>query len=118
MSVLASSVILLAMLLVVQFALAYYARQVLAGAAQDGAVAGARLGATTAEAEAVAADLVTQAGSTLVESPTIEAATVGDRMVVTVRGSAVSLLPFRRSIPVSATASAPVEEFHPQGVGS
>ena len=35
-------VVLLAMLLVVQFGLAYYARQVLAGAAQDGAAAAAR----------------------------------------------------------------------------
>jgi Flp pilus assembly protein TadG len=118
MSVLATSLILLAMLLVVQFSLAYYARQVLAGAAQDGAAAGARRDASPADATAVAAGLVDQAGTTLVESPVVEVEAVDDRMVVTITGDAVSLLPFRRSIEVSATASVPVEQFRPQETGS
>ncbi len=47
--------IILTALFVVQFALAYYARSVLAGAAHDGATAGARRGSTAAAGAATIA---------------------------------------------------------------
>lgn len=110
--------VLLAMTMVVQFALAYYAKQVLAGAAQDGAAAGARRSGSVTEAEAVADDLVAQAGTTLLLSYDTVARSDGDRMTVTITGEAVSLLPFQRSLTVTAAGSVPVESFRPQEVGS
>lgn len=110
--------ILTATLMVVQFGLAYYARQVLAGAAQDGAANGARRDSTPEQGRILTEHLVDQAGSSLLTSYRAEVTIDADRVVVTVRGEVVSLIPFRGSIPVEASGSAPIEAFRPQLVGS
>ena len=51
-------VILVALLFVIQFGLTYYARQVLVGAAQDGAAAAARLDSSPGDGEALVETLI------------------------------------------------------------
>lgn len=108
----------MATMMVVQFALAYYSQQVLAGAAQDGAVAGARRDSTPEAGRDLALDLVEQAGSSLLRSHEGEVAVRTEQVVVTLRGEVVSLIPFRESIMVEASGSAPLERFRPQEIGS
>lgn len=105
----------MAVMLVVQFGIAYHLRTVLSGAAQDGAAAGARLDASPADGAALAEALIGEAGSTLLSSSSVTAARSGDVVVVTASGEVVSLIPFVGTIEVNATGSAPVEEFRPQG---
>lgn len=105
-------------MVVVQFGLAYYAQQVLAGAAHDGAASGARRDSTPEAGRRLADDLVLQAGSSLITGWTSEVEVVDGRVIVTLRAEVVSLIPFRRSIPVGATGSARTEEFRPQGENS
>lgn len=108
-------VVLLALLFVVQFSLAYYARQVLAGAAQDGAAAGARQDANPEQGAAFAAELIDQAGGSLLAGFDTTATTTGEIVTVTATGEVVSLLPFFGTITVSASGSARLERFEPQG---
>ena len=108
-------VVLLAVLLVVQFGLAYYARQVAAGAAHDGAAAAARQRSTPAEGAVLAEQLVGEAGGSLFSSYDATALSDGDTVTVTVTGHAVSLLPFFGTITVKATGSAAIEKFQGQG---
>ena len=108
-------VVLLATLLVVQFALAYYARTVMSGAAQDGAAAAARQNATAAEGQSLTDSLVSEAAGSLLEHHTVTASSTGDTVTVRVEGEVVSLLPFFGTITVVATGSAHVEQFEPQG---
>lgn len=107
--------VMLTMLFVVQFTLAYYARTVVAGAAQDAAAASARRHASTADGVALADSLVEQGAGSLVTSHTATASGDGDVVSVTVQAEVVSLLPFFGTITVSATGSARVEEFAAQG---
>ena len=76
-------VVLLALLLVVQFGLAYYARQVLAGAAQDGAAAAGRQGSSPATGVNLTETLIEEAGGSLFDSHTATAN--GDGNLVTVQ---------------------------------
>jgi len=108
-------VVLIALLFVVQFSLAYYARVVLAGAAQDGAVAGARQDSSAAVGAALSDQLISESGSSLLASHSSTGASTGDTVTVTTTGEVVSLLPFFGTITVTATGSARVEQFEPQG---
>lgn len=116
-TVLMVPVVLLAMLLVVQFALAYYARTVIAGAAHDGASAAARQNASTGDGITLTNSLVSDAAGSLLDSHDVTASATGDVVTVEVRGEVVSLLPFFGTITVRAVASAPIEQFEPQGAG-
>jgi Flp pilus assembly protein TadG len=116
-TVLIVPLVLVTMLFVVQFALAYYARTVVAGAAQDGAAAGARRDASPADGAALANSLAEQGAGSLLSSHNASAWSDGDVVSVTVEGEVVSLLPFVGSITVKATSSAHVEEFQAQGAG-
>lgn len=116
-TVLVVPLVLITMLFVVQFALAYYARTVVAGSAQDAAAAAARRGASTAEGIALADSLVEQGAGSLLSSHSATAAGDGQVVTVTVQGEVVSLLPFFGTITVSATGSARVEAFAAQGAG-
>lgn len=115
---LSTGVILIAMMLVIQFGLAYYAQQVLSGAAQDGAVTAARRDSTLENGRQFAEQLVAEAGSSLLLSHQTTVADEGDRAVVTITGEVVSLIPFVRTLSVRASAAAPFEDFQPQEVGS
>ena len=108
-------VVLLALLLVVQFGLAYYARQVLAGSAQDGAAAAGRQGSSPAAGVSLTETLIGEAGGALLDSYTATADSDGNTVTVQVSGEVVSLLPFFGTITVDATATAKVESFDPQG---
>jgi Flp pilus assembly protein TadG len=108
-------VVLLAVLLVVQYGLAYYAHQVAAGAAHDGAAAAARQHSDPGEGAAVAQQLVSEGGGSLFASYHATASTDGDTVTVTVSGHAVTLLPFFPTITVKASGSAAVERFQAQG---
>jgi hypothetical protein len=103
------------MLLVVQFGLAYYARQVLAGAAHDAAAAAARERSGPGQGVALAEQLIGEAAGSLFDSHAVSTASDGDTITVTATGEVVSLLPFFGTITVTATGSANVERFEPQG---
>lgn len=108
-------VVLLAMVMVVQFALAYYARQVIAGAAHDGATAAARRNSDPGEGVALADQLISEAARNLLASHTTTATVTGDTVTVSVTGKVGALLPFFRTITVRAAATATIEQFTPQG---
>lgn len=109
--------VLVTMLFVVQFALAYYARTVVAGAAQDGASAAARRDASPQAGAALADRLVEEGAGSLLTSHAATASVDDAVVTVTVQGHVVSLLPFVGTINVSAVSSARVEAFTPQGRG-
>ena len=108
-------VVLVALLFVVQFGLTYYARQVLAGATQDGAAAAARLDASVGEGEVLAESLIGEAGGALLDSYDASVTSDGDVVTVSATGEVVSLLPFFGSLTVEASASASIESFDGQG---
>jgi Flp pilus assembly protein TadG len=108
-------VVIITTMFVVQYALAYYARQVLAGATQDGAAAGARQGSTPDAGAALADALIDQAGSSMLRSHTVSATSDGTTVTVRASGRVVALLPFLGGITVKAAASATIERFDPQG---
>ena len=114
-TVLMVPVVLLALLLVVQFGLAYYARQVLSGAAQDGAAAAGRQGSSPAAGVSLTDTLVEEAGGSLFDSHNTTASSSGNLVTVQTSGEVVSLLPFFGTITVQASATAKVESFDPQG---
>jgi len=108
-------VVLLALLFAVQFGLAYYARQVLAGAAQDGAAAAGRQGSSSAAGVSLTEALVDEAGASLFDSHSATASSDGNLVTIHAKGEVVSLLPFFGTITVEANATAKVESFDPQG---
>ena len=109
--------VVLTLMFVVQFSLAYYARQVLAGAAQDGAAAAARQGASAADGTALADQLIDEAGGSLLDGHSTSVSQTAGTVTVTATGKVVSLLPFFGTIIVKATGTAHVETFDPQGGG-
>jgi Flp pilus assembly protein TadG len=109
--------VLVALLFVVQFGLAYYARTVLAGAAQDGAAAAARQDSSPAEGELLAQTLVEEAAGGLFGSHNATASSDGDTETLAMTGEVASVLPFFGTITVRATGHAHVERFRPQGGG-
>lgn len=108
-------VVLLAVLFVVQFGLAYHARQVLAGAAQDGAAAAARTDASPSEGVALAETLIDAAAGNLLDDTTVGVDTDANTVTVHASGQVVSLLPFIDGLTVRASATAKIEAFDPQG---
>jgi Flp pilus assembly protein TadG len=108
-------VVLLAVLLVVQFALAFHARQVLAGAVQDGAAAATRLDASPSNGESLARQLIDASAGYLLDGTTVTADDNGTTVTVEASGRVVSLLPFVKPITVRASATAKHETFDPQG---
>ena len=107
--------ILIGMLLVVQFGLAYYAQQVMAGAAQDGAASGARDGASATAGQAIADGLAQSGAAHLLTSYSSSSGSDGNVITVTARGKVLRVFPLFPSITVSATGSASIEQFVPQG---
>ncbi len=107
--------VLLTMLFVVQYGLAYYARQVLAGATQDGASAAARQDSSPESGAALAEDLIDEGGGSLLDSYSASGSSDGQTVTVSASGEVVSLLPFFGTITVRAQATAKVESFDPQG---
>ncbi len=107
-------VVVVAMMLIVQVGLAYHARQVVAGAAQDGAAAGARHGGSVQAGAAHAEALVDAAASQLLTEHAVIPSSDGEVVTVTVTGTVIQVLPLFPALSVSATGSAAVERFRPQ----
>lgn len=108
-------VVLVALLFVVQFSLAYYARVVLSGAAQDGAAAGARRDSSPAAGAVLSDQLIAESAGSLLTSHSSSGSLAGDTVTVTATGDVVSILPFVGTITVRASGSARIEQFEPQG---
>ncbi|WP_204059958.1 TadE/TadG family type IV pilus assembly protein [Microbispora corallina] len=114
-------VVLVVMLLIVQLALVFHARQIADGAARAGArVAraagvGANAGDWQRAAEAQARARVALIGKKVLENPTVRAWQVGDQRGVTVTGdvaAAVPLLP-GMTFTINARSGGPIECFRP-----
>ena len=113
-TVLMVPLVLMVVLAVVQFGLAYYARQVLAGAVQDGAAAGARQDSSPGAGAALAEQLIVEGAGSLLSSHSTSGGSDGERVVVSASGQVVSVFPFWSGPTVSASGSATIEEFAPQ----
>lgn len=109
-------VVLVAMILVVQFGLAYHARQVVAGAVQDGAAVAARRGASVEAGVQTADQLIATSAGRLLVDHSVTATSTGDLVSISASGEVVRLLPVLPTIRVQATGTASVEQFRPQGV--
>jgi Flp pilus assembly protein TadG len=108
-------VVVLAVLFVVQFALAFHARQVLSGATQDGAAAAARRDASVAEGEALSLRLIDSSAASLLSSRAVTSSSDRQTVTITATGKVVSVLPFMGTITVRATSTAKLESFDAQG---
>ena len=108
--VLATPVLLVCVLLVVQFGLWLHASHVATAAAQEGSRAVRLEGGTAAAGERVARDFLAAAGSQVVESPDVTAVRDPDAARVEVSGHAVGVVPGFR-LPVRASSAGPVERF-------
>lgn len=107
--------IIVGMMMVVQFGIAMYARQVVAGAAQDGADTGARAGSSPGQGVATTDQLVSQAGGHLITGYSSSVASDGDIVTVTAQADVVRVLPLFPTITVRASGSASVEKFVAEG---
>ena len=110
----AVSVLVLLALAVVQGVLVMHVRSISSAAAQDGALAASRRGASTAEG-VTAADAVLQlAAAGPLQSWSTSGRRSGDRVLITVQGRVVSVVGFG-NVDVTVTRGMRIEEFRPQG---
>lgn len=105
--------VLLTIMLVVQFALAYHARQVLTQAAQDAAFAGSAQNASPDTASTVANRVIADAGSGLVRDVSVDVRSDTERVHVTIDATVVSVVP-GFALHVDGDAESPTETFRPQ----
>lgn len=107
-------------LLIVQVGLWFHAISVASSAAQEGAHDASLLGATPAEGEETAQDLLDTLAPELLTGTSVRGQLVdgGDRVRMTVSGDVASVVAFPGldlSIRVNETAETPVEQFRPGG---
>ncbi len=110
----AVSILVVLMMAVVQGVLVMHVRSISASAAQDGALAASRRGASTADGVAAADAVLQLAAAGPLESWTTSGQRSGDRVQITVRGQVVSVVGFG-NVGVTVTRGMRVEEFRPQG---
>ena len=110
-TVLVVPLVMITMMLVVQFAFAYHARQVIASATQDGAATAAHRDSSPAAGQAVADRLITQSAGAVLTGHTVTAGSDGRQVTVAGQGTVLRLLPFFPAITVRAAASATLERF-------
>lgn len=109
--------VVIAVMLVVQVALAYYARQVVAGAVQDGAATGATYGFAPADGASTAETLIDQSAGHLTNDRSTTWSLNGDVVTVSSSATVVKVFPLFPTFTVSAESSATLERFRPQGSG-
>ena len=109
-------VVLLLVMLVVQFALAFHARQVVTAAAQDAAFAATAADAQPDTATVTASRVITAGGSGLVHDVNVTVDDNGDRVHVDVTATVTSVVP-GFDLTVTGTAESPTERFRPQTSG-
>jgi Flp pilus assembly protein TadG len=114
-TVLMMPLIVIALMFAVQVGLAYHARQVVAGAAQDGAAAGAMSGSSSSAGAATTRTLIEGAAGRLVEGLSVSGSQSGEVVTVSASARVVRVFPLFPTFRVSAASSASVEQFRPQG---
>ena len=114
--VVATPLLLLLVLGVIQFALWQHAEHVATAAAQEGARAARLQGGTAAGGQAEAETFLVQLGSHLITAPSVSAQRDFQNARVEVDGSVESVIPFVH-LPVRAVSSGPVEAFRPPAPG-
>lgn len=115
--VIATPVLLLLVMLVVQFALWEHAQHIAEAAAQRGAETARVERGSDAAGRAMAQTAVAQLGGSLLVDPVVSVSRSGDVVTVDVTGSAAAVVPFL-SLPVRAVAVGPVERFVPPTGGT
>ena len=108
--------VLLTVMLVVQFALAFHARQVLTQAAQDAAFAGSAHDATSDTASTVADRVIGAAGRGLVRDVNVSVTEDPTSVHVSIDATVVSVVP-GFALHVDGDAESPTETFRPQESG-
>jgi len=114
-TVLMMPLIVLALMFAVQVGLAYHARQVMAGAVQDGAATGALAGSSPSEGAATTQALISAAAGNLTNGAAVSGTQVGEVVTVSASATVVKVFSFFPTFTVSAESSATLERFRPQG---
>jgi Flp pilus assembly protein TadG len=112
--VVATPLLLLLLLGIVQFALWQHATHIAQAAAEQGLSAARVQGGTAATGHTDAEQVLTQIGAGVLTGPTVTSAITGGQVRVVVAGHAEPVLPFLH-LAVRATATGPVEAFYPDG---
>lgn len=107
--------IIVGMMAVVQFGIAAYARQVVAGAAQDGADTAARHNSSVAAGQATADGLVLSAGGHLMSGYSSSGSSDGEIVTIRTQADVVKVFPLFPTITVRGAGSASIERFEPAG---
>ena len=115
--VISVSLLLVLTLAVIQGLLVMHVRSIVSAAAQDGAIAASRRGASPAEGVAATDAVLGSAAQGPLVSWSTSASRSGDRVLVSVSGQVVSVVGFG-NVDVSVTRGMRVEEFNPQGATS
>jgi Flp pilus assembly protein TadG len=113
--VIATPLLLLLILGIVQFALWEHATHLAQAAAAQGLAAARVQGGTTTGGQTETRQVLTQLGSGVLIDPTISAQRTGTLISVTVRGHTEPVLPFLH-LPVTVTVTGPVEQFTPDNI--
>jgi len=101
--------IIVGMMAVVQFGIAAYARQVVAGAAQDGADTAARYNSSVGAGQATADGLATSAGGHLMSNYSSSGSSDGEIVTIRTQADVVSVFPLFPTITVRGSGSASIE---------
>ncbi|MFC5830051.1 TadE/TadG family type IV pilus assembly protein [Nonomuraea insulae] len=107
-------VVLLLVLLAVNVALWFHARNLALSAAQEGLRVGRAYGSSLEAGKGAAERFAREVGASFLLSPEVEARRGGDAVSVTVRGQAISLIP-ALTVSVDQVAQAPVEKWTDDG---
>ncbi|GAW48032.1 MULTISPECIES: TadE/TadG family type IV pilus assembly protein [unclassified Nocardioides] len=104
--------LMLMSLLVVQFGLAFHARQVAEQAAQEGVASARRFDGTAEEGRAQALDLLSAIGPSTLKDRNVTVQRGATSASATVTGTVISVVPWVH-LSVSETAEGPVERYVP-----
>ena len=110
--VLVAPALLFTLMLIVQFALMFHARNVAEQAAQEGAAAARRFDGTEAQAKNTTLEYLTALGTQTLKDRGVTVSRTGQSATVTVTGTVISLVPGVH-VTVSESASGPVERYVP-----
>ena len=112
--VIAVPLLMLLILLVIQFAVWEHAESIAQATAEEALAAARVQGGTAASGQQRAAQVISQAGSSVLTGPQVSVTMTAADVTVQVTGTAERVLPFPGlSFPVTATVTGPVERFVP-----
>lgn len=114
--VIATPLLLLLILLVVQFAIWQNSIHVAQAAASQGLASARVQGGTAGSGQNEVSLVLDQLGHSVLVHPSVQVVRGANVTTVTVTGQAEAVVPFLH-LPVHATASGPVERFRPPGEG-